>query len=398
MDQEWLSAPIGIDAYRWISRVGCRTVLVAVHSLVSCHRLLDVVDLVESDPRVQVVFTVAPDVFATGLGEYLHELGALVVPWRQAVLERFDLALAASYGGIHELHAPLAVMAHGAGYGKPVRPPAHGGDLAARTMVYGLDPQRLVRDGRVVPNAVVLAHENDREVLRSQCPDALPAAAIAGDICFDRLVASMARRDDYRRAIGVGADQRLVVVSSTWGRDGAFGSVPDLLPTIVDGLPGDGFRVLALLHPAVWGAHGRRQVRAWTRDSRAAGLLLPQPTDDWRAFVAAADYVIGDHGSVSAYAAGVGIPVLCPAVGHPSMSQGSPQDFVLRHAATLDVSRPLSGQLASASAPDPALAAAALTSRPGEASRLLRDLLYGLLDLPEPGRHRQAEPVPVPYS
>ena len=115
MDQEWLSAPIGIDAYRWISRVGCRTVLVAVHSLVSCHRLLDVVDLVESDPRVQVVFTVAPDVFATGLGEYLHELGALVVPWRQAVLERFDLALAASYGGIHELHAPLAVMAHGAG-------------------------------------------------------------------------------------------------------------------------------------------------------------------------------------------------------------------------------------------------------------------------------------------
>jgi hypothetical protein len=398
MDQEWLSAPIGIDAYRWVSRMGCRTVLVAVHSLVSCHRLLDVVDLVESDPRVQVVFTVAPDVFSNGLGDYLHELGALVVPWRQAVLERFDLALAASYGGIHELHAPLAVMAHGAGHGKPVRPPAHGGDLAARTMVYGLDPQRLIRDGRVLPNAVVLAHENDREILRSQCPDALPAAAVTGDICFDRLVASMARRQEYRRAIGIGEDQKLVVVSSTWGRDGAFGGVPDLLPTILNGLPRDGFRVLALLHPAVWGAHGLRQVRAWTRDSRVAGLLLPQPTDDWRAFVAAADYLIGDHGSVTAYAAGVGIPVLRLAARHPSLSPGSPQDFVLRHAATLDVSLPLTSQLVSVSGPDPARAAAALTSRPGEASRLLRDLLYGLLDLPEPGRHRQAEPVPVPYS
>ena len=397
MDQEWLPAPIGIDAYRWISRAGCRTVLVAAHTLVSCHRLLDVVDLVESDPRVQVVFTVPPDVFAGGVDEYLRKLGALVMPWRQAVRERFDLALAASYGGIHELHAPLAVMAHGAGYGKPVRPPAHGGELAARTMVYGLDPQRLVRDGRVLPDAVVLAHENEREILRCQCPEAVPAAAVAGDICFDRLVASGARRDDYRRAIGVDAHQKLVVVSSTWGRDGMFGGVPDLLPTIVAGLPAPGFRVLALLHPAVWGAHGQRQVRAWTRDCRAAGLLLPGPTDDWRAFVAAADYVIGDHGSVSAYAAATGVPVLRLAgTGAPSTPE-SAQAFVLGNAATLDLARPLPEQLARASRPDPAQAAAALTSRPGQATRLLRELLYRLLDLPEPGRHRQAGPVPVPH-
>ncbi|MFI7541745.1 hypothetical protein [Actinoplanes sp. NPDC049599] len=369
-----------------------------MHSLVSCHRLLDVVDLVESDARVQVVFTVAPDVFANGVHEFLRETGALVVPWRQAIRERFDLALAAAYGGIHELHAPLAVMAHGAGHGKPVRPPEHGGNLAAQTMTYGLDPQRLVRDGRVLPRALVLAHENERAILRRQCPDAMPAATVAGDICFDRLVASRARRDAYRHAIGVDAHRKLVVISSTWGREGAFGGVPDLLTTIVDGLPADRFQVLALLHPAVWGAHGRRQVWAWTRDARAAGLLLPQPTDDWRAFVAAADYVIGDHGSVSAYAAAAGIPVLRPAAGHPSMTEGSPQDFVLRHAATLDVSHPLSAQLASAPTPNPALAAELLTSRPGEASRLLRDLVYGLLGLPATGLHRQADPVQVPYS
>ena len=396
MDQEWLSVPIGIDADRWITRAGCRTVLVAVHSMVSCHRLLDVVDLVESDPRIQVVFTAAPDVFSHGLGDHLREVGALVVPWRQAVQERFDLALAASYGGIHELHAPLVVMAHGAGYGKSVRPPAHGGGLATRRMAYGLDPQRLIRDGRVLPHALVLAHENERELLRAQCPDALPAATITGDICFDRLVASIARRGDYRRALGLGDGQKLIVVSSTWGHDGMFGGVPDLLPAVVDGLPGDDFRVLALLHPAVWGAHGRRQVRAWTRDVRAAGMLLPQPTDDWRSFVAAADYLIGDHGSVSAYAAAAGIPVLRTAGRHPAATPGSSQEYVLHHATTLDVSRPLGDQLAAASVPDPARAAAALTSRPGEASRLLRDLFYRLLSLPEPGRHRPAEPVPVP--
>jgi len=112
--------------------------------------------------------------------------------------------------------------------------------------------------------------------------------------------------------------------------------------------------------------------------------------------VAAADYVIGDHGSVSAYAAAAGIPVLRTAGRHPSATHGSSQEYVLSHATTLDVSRPLSDQLEAASVPDPAVAAAALTSRPGEASRLLRDLLYRLLGLPEPGRHRPAEPVPVP--
>jgi hypothetical protein len=396
MDQEWLSVPVGIDAYRWVSRIGCRTVLVAVHSLVSCHRLLDVVGLVESDPRVQVVFTVGPDVFARGVEQHLHRLGALVMPWQQATRQRFDLALAASYGGIHELHAPLAVMAHGAGHGKPVRPPAHGGGMTAQAMVYGLDPQRLVRDGRVLPSAVVLAHEDELEILRAQCPEAVPAATVAGDICFDRLAVSMVRREEYRRAIGVGPGQKLVVISSTWGRDGTFGGVPDVLPTIVDGLPADGFRVLALLHPAVWGAHGQRQVRAWTRDCRAAGLLLPHPADDWRAFVAAADYVIGDHGSVSAYAAAAGVPVLRLAGSLPRNTRDSAQDLVLRNAATLDLSRPLRDQLASVLPADPARIAARLTSRPGEASHLLRDLLYGLLDLAGPGRHRQAEPVPVP--
>src|SRR2546421_1466244 len=303
---DWLSIPIGIDAERWVTRAGCRTVLAVAHTVTSAQRLIDVVDYVESDPRVQVVFTVAPDAFNHPVSAYLHRLGALVLPWEQAVRERFDLALAAAHGGLRELHAPLVLMAHGAGHGKLSRPGLYGGALLAHRSVYGLDAERLTGDGRVLASALLLAHDDERDVLRRQCPEALAAAVVTGDPCYDRLVASLPGRDRYRRALGVRAGQELVVVSSTWGRDGLFGNVPDLLPRLMDQLSPARFRVGALLHPAVWGAHGARQVRAWTRDCREAGLILLDPAEDWRAMLVAADHVLGDHGSVTVYAAALG--------------------------------------------------------------------------------------------
>ncbi|MEV6631106.1 hypothetical protein AB0M54_10160 [Actinoplanes sp. NPDC051470] len=395
MEQEWMTVPIGIDAGRWVTRDGCRKVLVVVHTVVSGQRLLDVIDLVESDTRVQVVFTVAPDVFNHGVEDYLRGLGALLVPWAQATRERFDLALAAAYDGLAEIHGPLVLMAHGAGHGKTARPPGHGGPVVEPPQVFGLEARRLLRGGRVLPTALVLAHESEREVLRRQCPAALPVAVVTGDICFDRLVRSRAGRDAYRRALALGAGRRLVVVSSTWGRDGIFGATRELLPRLLDGLPGDRYRVAALLHPAIW-AHGHRQVRAWTGDCRAAGLILPEPAEDWRAVIAAADHVIGDHGSVTAYAAAAGVPTLrLDGPWSRQCAPGTAQELVGRNAARLRLGDPLEPQLRVAGALDAGAVAARLTSYPGRAGERLRRHLYRLLGLPQPGRHRRTEPVPV---
>lgn len=385
--------PVGMDAQRWLSRSVRRTVLVVVHSEVSLLRLIDVVDLIESDERLQVVFTVGPDVFNMGIGRRLDELGALTLPWHQAIRSGFDLALAASYGGLHELHAPILVTAHGAGHGKLISSP-YGTRKQATT--YGLDAQRLMRDGRVLPSAIAIAHDADLEVLARQCPEALPVAAMVGDICLDRLAVSMGHRAAYRRALGISEAHKLVVVSSTWGPDGMFGSVPDLLPTLMENLPGDGFRVGALLHPAVWAAHGHRQVRAWIRDCRRAGLLLPGPADDWRAVVAAADCVLGDHGSVPAYAAAMGLPLLRLGPPASTATPGSAQEHLARHAARFDPGRPVRRQIDSAVPLDRAAITARLTSRPGRAARLLRAEIYRLLRLAEPGRHREVEAVPAP--
>ncbi|MFK3984442.1 hypothetical protein ACI2K4_29225 [Micromonospora sp. NPDC050397] len=355
------------------------------------------VGYLEDDPRIQVVFTVAPDVFNGEVPAYLSGLGALTLPWDQAIRERFDLAIAASYGGLRELHAPLVVMAHGAGHGKRVCPGPQGGRVLADPPVYGLDAQRLVDGGRVLPAALVLSHDSELKVLRRQCPEALETAVVVGDPCFDRLAASLGWRDRYRQALGVDDGRELVVVSSTWGRNGLFGHAPDLLPTVMTQLPQDRFRVAALLHPAVWAAHGRRQVRAWLTDCLAAGLLLPDPTQDWRAVVVAADYVIGDHGSVTAYSAAIGRRVLLlPGLG-VSVASGSPQHLVSVTAPKLDLEQPLTSQLEGAKAVNSDAVRWALTARPGNAAVLLRRTMYELLRLGEPGRHRQVDPVPVAH-
>lgn len=394
---DWLPAPVGIDSPRWVTRADCRNVLVVVHTLVSCHRLLDVVEYVETDPRIQVVFTIAPDALGYGVSDVLHRLGGVVLPWRQAIRERFDLAVTAAYGGLHEVHAPLLVMPHGAGHGKRFATSGSGSPSLVEPTVYGLDSQRLVRDGRVLPAALVLSHDSQLPVLERQCPEAVPVAVVAGDPCFDRLAASLSMRERYREALGVAADQELVVVSSTWGKAALFGRCRDLLPELMTQLPATSFRVVALLHPGVWSAHGRRQVRAWLRDCREAGLVLVEPDTDWRAAVIAADHVLGDHGSVTAYAAAIGRRILClPTSGPRSVSPGSAQELVARSATRLDPGRPLLEQIRGAKPVDGKAVAALLTSQPGRADLLLRRAMYRLLRLSVPGSHRRAVPAPAP--
>ncbi len=386
---EWLSVPVGIDASRWVTRSGCRDVLAVVHTVTSGQRLVEAVATIETDRRVQVVFTQGPDAFSNGVDEFLRSTGGVVLSWQQAVREQFDLAVAAAYGGLRELHAPIAVLPHGAGYGK-----THQGES------YGLDAQRLTHNGRVLMDAVALSHDSQLELLRQQCPEAVDKAVVVGDICYDRLAASVPSREDYRAALGVGPGQELVVVASTWGRDSLFARDGDLLSHLHANLPPDRYRLAALMHPGVWFGHGRRQLRAWLTDSREAGLMLVPPEVDWRSVVVAADYLVGDHGSVPVYAASIDCPVLLTDQSLQAVhSAGSAQEALSATAVRLTATEPLAPQLDTARrrARDVgAKVAGRVTSRPGTAVVALQEQLYRLLGISAPGRHRAVEAVPVP--
>lgn len=394
---EWRRVPVGLDGRRWVTRGDFRTVLVIVHTITSGQRLLDAVRLLESDLRLQVVFTMGPDVFNSGVEQFLADVGGVVLPWRQAVELEFDLALAASYGGIHEVHAPLVVMPHGAGFGKIVRR----ANRVVGGAVYGLDPQRLMRDGSVVPAAIVLPHEAELRRLALTCPEALPVAEVVGDPCHDRVVASLPFRESYRRALGVQQGQKLVVVTSTWGPRSLFGARDDVISRLMKDLPRDEYRVLAILHPNVWTGHGTWQIRAWLADHLRKGLSLIPPDAEWRAALVAADWLIGDHGSVALYGTLTGVPLLRtdfpvdsvdPSSAIPEFAKATPR--VSPHRSMLTQ---LSKALAEYEPDQYEKVIARITSQPGKFNRKMRRLMYRLIGLHQPTTIPATDPVPLPH-
>lgn len=254
----------------------------------------------------------------------------------------------------------------------------------------------------MIPSAIALSHEEQRERLRRSCPEAVPIAEVVGDPCLDQLRASAGFREEYRAAFGVQRGQRLVLLTSTWGRKSLLGAAPDTVRRALAELAREEYRIVAAVHPNAWHGHGGWQMKSWLAPFRRAGLLVPAPDgNDWKAALCAADAFIGDHGSLSLYAAALGIPGLLAAFDSDSVAADSPMEHLGRLLPAVSTYRPLPGQLESArrhQSGDPRLAevASLVTSAPMEALLRLRRLCYARLGLDEPGHPPVARPVPLP--
>ncbi|WNI28046.1 hypothetical protein [Streptomyces sp. ITFR-6] len=272
--------------------------------------------------------------------------------------------------------------------------------------VFGQAPQWVLADGVPIADALVLSHPEQCDRLRASCPEAAPTAVLAGDPCFDRALAARPYRERFRRALGVRAGQRLIVLNSTWNPASFFGDggaggddlLPALLPRLAGEFPVDEYRFAAVLHPNIWHGHGPGQVRAWLDRARRCGLVLIDPLEGWRQALVAADAVVGDHGSVTFYAAALGTPVLLAAAPLDELDPGAPISDFMRVAPRLDPGAPLRGQidrLVKHHRPLPG-PAEYTTSVPGEAAVRLRSLFYSMMGAAEPEWAASLEPLPLP--
>ncbi len=394
--------PIRRQPGQWFTLPDCKRVLVVIHTLVYGLRLQDLLVLFGSDLRVNVNFTVAPHAFNDGVTEFLRELGASVLPWEDAVRTEFDLVLAAGSQGIEQLHGPLVRLPHGPGQIKLTRPvdsdsrPAEGG---ARS-VGGLGRGFLTWDGKVVPTSIALTHQDELTTLADSCPEALPMAQVVGDATYDRIAAGLPHRDAYRQALGLRDGERFVLVCSTWGLGSSFNRLDSLLPRLLAELPGTGYRTALLVHPNVHSWHGSWQIRAWLGDGAAGQLPLIPPSADWRPLLIAADFIIGDHGSVTLYGAMTDAPIIIARYPYRDINPDSPITQLARTAPALSPTRPLLEQLGYAAEEyrrEPYREIAArISSAPGEFNRNMRRLLYRILGLGEPAYPPATEPLQLP--
>jgi hypothetical protein len=370
-----------MTAGRWATVHPERRVLAVARTLTSAVRLLEVLDLLRSDFRVQVTFAVdTTSAFTAGVDELLAGVGARVVPWEHLGDLAVDVVVTASENvDLTPLCSPVVVLPHGVGFHKYV-PDSNGHGVR----LSGLVPERYLAGGDVL---LVASHRDQIAQLEAASPGITPRTVVAGDVCFDRLLASRRLRQVYRRHLGVDDDRRLVVLTSTWGDQSLWGHRPDLPRRLLAQLPADEYRVAMILHPNVWSAHTPWQVRAWLADARDAGLAVIPPTAGWQASVVAADVVVGDHGSVTFYAAALGVPVLLAAFGSQAVP-GTPMAALRCLAPRLDPTAAPGPQLdRTITKHDPArslaLAAAAFQDI-GEAARRVRGVLYRRMGLPEP--------------
>ncbi|MFE2033065.1 hypothetical protein ACFXBB_07335 [Streptomyces scopuliridis] len=388
-----------IEQGRWLTVQDCKRVLVVAHTVTFAQRLREAFCLLEADLRIQVVFTAPPHAFGEGVAQYLESLGIATVPWEEAQRAEFDLALAAGSRGVHELRAPVVRISHGAGHIKlltdttSLKP----GEKRSPGM---LSRQHLLHEGRVGPAAIVYAHERDLKELAHSCPEALPVAHVVGDPCVDRIVAGMSRREQYRRALGLEPGQRLVIVTSTWGPTSTFGRLDALLPQLLSQLPGRRYRVALLLHPNVFAGHGAWQVRSWLAGCRGRGIAVVPPEADWQAPLIAADWIIGDHGSLTAYGTLTDATMLLTPGPRREISAYSPAALLATLAPVLSPAYPLDEQLRYAAEQQlPGQykqVASLLSSAPGQFHRRMRAVIYRLLKLGEPACAPVVSPLPLP--
>lgn len=316
--------------------------------------------------------------FAGGVKRLLDDVGASVVSWSAATRLPFDLVVTASENTeLAGMDAPVLVLPHGVGFQK-LLPDSRG---VGSRLSGSLRPED-VKDHRVV---VAVSHPDQAAQLVEHAPYLADMTEVVVDPVHERLTASAWFRDRYRTALGLG-DRGLVVLSSTWGRESLLGRWPDLPARLLAELGADEHLAGVVLHPNIWSGHGAWQVRSWLARARDAGLMVMPPAGSWPSLLVAADCVIGDHGSVSLYAAAADRPILLAPLGTETVP-GTAISALSAVADRLDVQGGLRDQVIATmreyhTGRYREATAKAFAGAP--AARSMRSLTYELLALAEP--------------
>jgi predicted transcriptional regulator len=376
---------------------GERRVLLVARTLASADRLLDLVPYLVSVRGVTVRVTIDRGAGrVANLDERLGRAGVDLLPWREAAKISFDVVIAAhaSRDLATFRHSNLIVMPHGAGYNRMVT--AGTGDGADAD---GLSEDELAdRRGIVFPSVIGVANVEQMNDLAETNPSAIPKAVVIGDPSFDRLQVSSARREEFRRRLGVGVEQRLVMVSSTWGEHSLLRRYPNFVEQLVSQLPIDQYKVVLVQHPNIL-SDPKISEHEITQDAAVANglFVLPPSQGAWRAALIASDVVVGDHGSITFYAAGLGKPLLDVGVEEFEAAPGSSLADFTALSPKVDVSGDLRRQVESAVDDHDTSWFESIGRRmfvlPGESIRVLLSQVYALMGLPEPKRHPRPRPI-----
>ncbi|MFJ8387022.1 translation initiation factor 2 [Streptomyces sp. NPDC094438] len=357
------------------------------------YRLLDVLPIFSGDDRITRLFTLVPGSdFGADALRAIEALGGRTVPWSEACARPHDLVVGASpKGDLGLLRGPHVLLPHGAGFNKSI--PGEGSADSAS----GLDPAYLRRTHSHAPIALhALAHPDQVARLAATSPRAARRAKVIGDPTLERVLASTSLRDRYRAALDTGA-RRLLVLVSTWGPESLIRQHPGLPARLAAQLPCDEYQLALVVHPNERSLLGTYELTERLAPALDAGMILPDPHEEWASVLIAADALVTDHGSAALYyCAAQDRPVVSVHRGGGELIPGSPMHVLLDRIPQLGRAEDLVDALR-AYRPGPGRTAAqAAFAPPGEAAALLRTEVYALLGLAPPAHDVAPRLLPAP--
>lgn len=291
----WRNNPLLVPGKKAATFPYQKTVLMIVRSPTTLERSVELAQHLFKDIRIQTFFTV-PDnrsSFGNDLELRIHQKHLPFIPWQQARATSFDLGIiASSIDDFPELDMPLLLISHGPG--ATSNRSLHGVNNAHSD----ISTASISKHSRTI----CLVSEDER-ALYSSHRDLITI----GDPVFDSLFLSIHHRQEFRNALQA-ETRKIIVVSSTWNLNSSVASHPQFINELLQRLPQDEYIIAAILHPNIWVGHGEWQIYTWLHDAIDAGLRLIPYDGGWQATIVAADYVLGDNGSVSIYANELGIP------------------------------------------------------------------------------------------
>ncbi|GAB2784658.1 translation initiation factor 2 [Streptomyces daliensis] len=373
----------------------------AARSAVALYRLLDVLPVFSGDVRITRLFTLIPGSdFGTDAFSAIDALGGRTVPWSEACDDSYDLIVAASpKGDLRLLRGPRVLVPHGAGFNKTIR--SEGSAHAAS----GLDPAYLRRAHDHAPAALhALAHPEQVTRLATADPRAARRAKVIGDLTLERVLASAPLRERYRAALGTGA-RELLVLASTWGPESLIRRHPGLPAQLAAHLPYDEYQLALVIHPNERSSLGKYELAERLAPALDAGMVLPDPHEEWASTLIAGDALVTDHGSAALYyCAARDRPVVSVHPGGGELIPGSPMGVLLDRIPRLESTGNIAENIADALRayrPGPGHAAAQAAFAPvSDAMDRLRREVYALLGLAPPGHdvtpRLLPSPVPAP--
>ncbi|MFE6699218.1 translation initiation factor 2 [Streptomyces sp. NPDC057718] len=357
------------------------------------YRLLDALPVFAGDARITRLFTLVPgsDFGADALCA-IDALGGRTVPWSEACGHQYDLVVTASpKGDLGLLLGPHVLLPHGAGFNKSIR-----GEGSADS-ASGLDPAYLRRAHGRAPTALhALAHPDQVTRLAAVDSQAARHAKVIGDLTLERILTSASLRDQYRGALGTGA-RKLVVLASTWGPESLLRQHPGLAARLAAHLPYDEYQLALVVHPNERSQLGTYELAERLAPALDAGMILPDPHEEWASVLIAADALVTDHGSAALYyCAAQDRPVVGVHQGGGELIPGSPMDMLLGRAPYAERAEDVADALR-AYRPGPGLAAAQAAFAPaGDAVDRLRSEVYALIGLAPPANNVTARLLPSP--